>query len=381
MNAMNGKIQDLQNAQSFDTKHFIAMDLASYITGCIQNYTDYSREDYKNYIEYQTQYANDPEYNKFFQVNINSPYRRYYPDWDYQYINPRFLGLIHPGGAQYFRIECTLASFTMKNPNLELPFSYEGLEYLKKLYITRLSTNSYIETEEAILNKYNSRTVLTYLNTNNSYIEKLRNEINQAYLNINQELIKTKSNINGSEAGIFSTAYPSFWSATNPAGTVKEIWGLYLLTVIAPMTQAPLGNPYAAGDGGVGPYDSPIVFEDGFIWHLGQTIGDRGIPDRWNHQPYFSSYPQTNGGGSQSILNDFPYSPSIQLGSNEVIEFTKPVNDVNFLNDAVSSIDLYYKSKTNKLQEFAASLAALEIQLALYLDDEDYKQYNPDYVQ
>ncbi len=375
LNSMMEKIYDkittLDNVQSSYNKGYVALNLAMEIDEYIMKYRDNYEEDYSNFIDYQTKNTTDPEYMPL-QVNIQVPHERHYES----------------PSADGVRIECQLANFTMKNPNLELPFSFEALEYLKKIYITRLRINSYIETEDVNLNRYNSKTALAYLNTSDSYIGKLRNEINQAYKNINQELTKTKNNINGPAAGT--------WTAANQ-WTIKETWSCYLRNMTGCMFS---GNyiPYSgyppafavaghgAGDGGIG-YDLKIVLDDGSIVSDGQSLNDRGIPDRWNYQPSFSSYPfgepllTQYGYDRIPVQHDYPYAPNVVFGTNTPIEFTKPVNDVNFLDDAAASIDLYYKSKSNKLLEFAASLAALEIQLALYLDNEDYKQYNPDYVQ
>jgi len=75
------------------------------------------------------------------------------------------------------------------------------------------------------------------------------------------------------------------------------------------------------------------------------------------------------------VKHDFPYAPSLTFDTNDPVELVKSSSSSEFIDDAVAIVDAIYKAKTNKLLEFTASLAALEIQLAFYLDDEDYEAY------
>jgi hypothetical protein len=328
INTVNGRIQELSNVISLENKRATAMEFRNEINGILQNYIDYSMVDYENFVEYQVNYSEDEDYQPH-TVQINMPIRG-------------FSG--NSGGG---RVECILTSFKITNSINLLPFSYEGLEYLKNLIMTRMNINSFIETDESSLNAYNSNTALTYLNNNSIYIAKLRNKINQVYKNVTEELDTIKNNINGTSDGSWTDA--DRW-------TVKDNYNdLYSLLSITQLTCVNVG-------GGSGHYR---------------------LPDKFNYTPWFSHRIKGTGDLSDIIPNaihsviyfDFPYLPSLTFDSSDPIELVKPSSNSQFLDDAVEIIDAVYKAKTNKLLEFAASLAALEVQLALYLDDEDYETY------
>jgi len=67
-------------------------------------------------------------------------------------------------------------------------------------------------------------------------------------------------------------------------------------------------------------------------------------------------------------------NPKIIIGDKE-FTLTKAVTDPTFLTDAQIIVRNYMEAKRYHLLEFAASMAALEIQMASYLDDEDFEDY------
>lgn len=331
INTVNGRIQELNNVISLENKRATAMEFRNEINGILQNYIDYSMVDYENFVEYQVNYSEDEDYQPH-TIKINMPIRR----------------LVNSGEGG--RIECILTSFQIINSNNLLPFSYEGLEYLKNLIMTRMNINSFIETDESSLNAYNSNTALTYLNNNSIYIAKLRNKINQVYENISEELDIIKNNINGSSPGTWTDA--EHWTVRD---NYIDLYS-YLTTIHT--------------------HCGSFSLEAEEFYRL---------PDMFDYTPWFSNRLTTSGNMGQAcpagcnahfgVGHDFPYAPSVTVDSSDPIELIKPSNNSQFLDDAVEIIDAVYKAKTNKLLEFAASLAALEVQLASYLDDADYETY------
>jgi len=337
-NIINSMIQEMDNIVSIENKKATVMTFRNEINSFIQNYIDSSRVDYDNFIEWQAYYEKDQEFIPF-NVSINIPHRRSYYDWDPPYSKPPR------------RIECILTKFKMTNPISMLPFSYEGLEYLKRLIVTRLNINFFIETDDCNLNIYNSNIVFSYLNNDSIHIAGLRKEINAAFQQLKMELDNFQSGITGS-------------SEINKSAMTNL---LYLTEFLANKYWIISSKPLA---------DS----------------GNMGNVDSFNHTPWFSSLPDLtyrfnsqpipsyNDGGMPDyvyvkVIHDYPYSPSILFEASKSIELVKEVNDPAFLYDAAIVLEPLYKAKSNKLLEFAASLAALEIQLAMYLDDEDYEEY------
>jgi len=324
INTTKGKMDELNIASSLEAKIAIAQNLRTSINGFLQNYSDYSMTDYSNFVDYQNNYVkNDPNYLPL-QITINAPHRRHYT--------------MHT--PNYDRIECILADFPMINPNSLLPFTYEGLDFLKKLYVTRFNINSFNEADEDNLNETNSNAALLYLKNDSAYIGKLRSKVNEAYIILDHELKKTRNNINGPSTNTFGDY------------TVKDN-----LSYLIALTYRTLEWPTSQSKPG------PANFI---------------TPDKWNYIPWYSSNPfMINIFSSKCSLvtHDFPYLSSITFDTNATIEFKKFSNDVTFLDDANTTIDVYYKAKSQKLLEFAASLAALEIQIAMYLDDDDYESY------
>lgn len=86
------------------------------------------------------------------------------------------------------------------------------------------------------------------------------------------------------------------------------------------------------------------------------------IISRWEYGAYPDPRPNKN---PKLIIN----------GGEKVFTLTKPVTDPAFLSDAQAIVKTYMEAKRFRLQEFAATLAALEIQMASYLDDEDFEAY------
>lgn len=334
INTVNGRIQELNNVISLENKRATAMEFRNEINGILQNYIDYSMVDYSNFVVYQKNYSGDEDYQPH-TIKINMPHRRI--------VN-------HGGGIYYLRVESILTSFQISNSINLLPFSYEGLVYLKNLIMTRMNINSFIETDESSLNAYNSNSALTYLNNNSIYIAKLRNKINQIYENITEELNTIKNSINGTSSGIWTDA--DHWTVRD---NYNDIYNLLITTQLQ------------------------------CLQFYGGEYNYR-LPDSFNYTPWFSRRPtmtgwigDVDGNGLTRpyafINHDFPYAPSVTFNSGDPVELIKPSSNSLFLDDAVEIIDAVYKAKTNKLLEFAASLAALEVQMALYLDDEDYETY------
>lgn len=368
MYTVDGKIEEISNLQSVENKKTAAMGFIDVINGHLATYISYSETDYANYCEWQSEHdKSNPDYLPI-PVQINAPHQR-----NYTVTSPKDV-----------KIECTLTSFDMTNPNLLIPFTYEGLEYFKNLVTTRMNINSFVETETN-LTEYNSNTSLTYLTSSDKYILHLRNKINAAYTMLKQELADTKNNINGPSTGV--------WTEDDHF-TVKD----NLNNIITCLNENLIFR-YQKVEHSV---DGTLVEKDS------RTTGNFGSTDKWDYTPWFSYTPsfipestlnhyddceKTDGKavvtiGKSSyydydyivlyyeyVTHTFPYAPTITFGTNTPVEFLKMMTDTTFLYDANSAIDAYYKAKTNRLLEFAASLAALEVQLALYLDDEDYAVY------
>ncbi len=316
-NTINGKIQEINIATSIETKREIATALIGEINGYIENFIAGSTVDYTNYTNYLIAQSHDPEYSPL-EVTINMPHERW------------VVG----------RIECRLTRFYMTNPTSEMPFAFEAFDYLKSLILTRMSINSFIE-EGELLEQYNSNTALLYINNESIHLGKLRKRINEIYGGLKTELKTTIENING-----------------NPSenNSVKE------------------NHAYIIGE-----VDRHFEWS-GFHhtdWDIGP--GEWGSEDVFEHTPWFSSVPDVYCNefdeNDWDRIHSFPYDPNIQLGSNDPVEFKKSMTDPAFLDDAVKTLDLWYKAKSNKLLEFAASLAALEVHLASHLSDEAYETY------
>jgi len=287
INSINGLIQELKIWEDLEHKTSVAMQLSYVINGYLQNYIDYSTVDYGNYLEYKIVQEKDPVLSPLI-IQVLCPWKKSWADSNWQ---------IH----QEFYDQAVI-NIAINNPEQYLPFSFEGLDYLKNLLWTRLNINSFIETDNESLNAANSNTVLTYLANNSTYIPKLRNQLINAYATLTV-------NLKNAQDYILNNAQDNYF--------------------------------------------------------------DRII-----------KYGLTNGGNYQPAFNDYP---SIILGANTPIELAKGINiendnmsvrdDFSFLEDCNLLLDAFYKGKSVCLMEFAASLAALEIQLSENLDDEDYKTY------
>lgn len=85
------------------------------------------------------------------------------------------------------------------------------------------------------------------------------------------------------------------------------------------------------------------------------------ILSRWEYGAYPDPRPNSN--------------PKLIINGDKAFILTKPVTDPDFLVDAQAIVKNYLEAKRYRLLEFAAALAALEIQMASYLDDEDFDFY------
>jgi len=68
-------------------------------------------------------------------------------------------------------------------------------------------------------------------------------------------------------------------------------------------------------------------------------------------------------------------NPKVIINGDKVFILAKPVTGTAFLVDAQTIVKNYMEARRYRLLEFAASLAAMEIQMASYLDDEDFAEY------
>ncbi len=361
---IKAKINALKIAQSISSRKGAAIQFADTIDYYLLNYTAPSEGDWVNFKDYKTNVEKTDTAYLPLQMRIDIPHRRFYTN------------------GTTARIECILTSFTMTNPSVYLPFSFEGLEYLKKLYTARFGINSIIETDEKELNKANSAAAAIYLNDSVSYIGKLRADILNSYTLLFNDAISTYLWIN----------WPDKICEINP----NIFWGLdYYLSRSGPCTVKDnlifLKNFLSQNRGGVDMdflYNVSSVCNQPALTNGSLYDGPNGLYggcDKFNFVPYFSFtpfslHPATAGVYNYWTFNDFPYPPAVLFGGGWVpdkIDINRSTTDITFLDNAVDLINIYYYGNTGRLLEFAASLAALEIQIALYLDPDSqaYRDY------
>ena len=364
LKAIKIKMNGLKIAQSILSRKEAASQFAGVIDNYLLNYTAGSEGDWVSFTDYKNNQEKSDTFFLPLPVKIELPHRRYYTN----------------GVTK--RIECTLTAFTMINPNCLLLFSPEGWEYLKKLYTTRFGLNSIIETDEKELNKSNSAAAAIYLNDPSSYIGKLRTDIQSAYnwLWTYKGLVVYCINYPEQKCEINPNIFWCLEDVGKRSGpcTVKD--NLVFLKTFLSQNRGGLNTEFLG--------NASVVFNEPALNSGSLYDGSAGLfggEDFFNYTPYFSFtpfslYPVTPGVYDYWTKNDFPYPPAIIFGgvfAPDKIDINRAADDISFLDNAVDLIDIYYRGKSGKLLEFAASLAALEIQTALYLDADSqaYRDY------
>jgi len=104
-------------------------------------------------------------------------------------------------------------------------------------------------------------------------------------------------------------------------------------------------------------YDTALAAYNAEIY----SVSKSGDIARWN----YGAYPDPSQNNN----------PKIIINGDKEFTLTKAVTDPAFLTDAQTIVRNYTEAKRYHLLEFAASMAALEIQMASYLDDEDFEDY------
>jgi len=362
---IKSKLSAIKIAQSITTRKIAASQYVVPVDGYLLNYTDLSEMDWKNFIDYKLNVEKTDLTYFPLRIRIEIPHRRYYTD----------------GTTK--RIECELTCFTITNSRSYIPFTNEGLWYLKNLYTTRFGLNSIMETDEKDLNNANSAAAVIYLNEPGSYIGKLRTDILNSYNSVSNELVKTSNCINWPTQTCIIDPMNSIWGGwdyekkrtTSRSGpcTVKDNLLFITQYLAQPVGIEGINIEYLCCDTSIG---------GGIFYTYEGLFGGKDLFD-WT--PYFSFAPYSFtpwlgiSPTTRWTKNDFPYPPTFIVGwfFTGTINIDRSVQDVTFLDNVVDLMNIYYYGNSGKLLEFAASLAALEIQTALYLDpdSQDYRDY------
>jgi hypothetical protein len=343
------------------------------------------------------------EFNDTYRGENPSAYTPPYPGGDPNQYGREYLEYFHENENNVFSdsTDCIekdflLTSFEYNNPNIYLKMSNESLQYLSNLILTRINMNSLIYEDQALLDEYNANVCDTYLSVD-EYIPTLKTWVDETYTNMSMDRDEMLENLDTTSKNLerLVDTFANQWKYNSVVETitipsyggppqVKDM-ATYQELVHKTVNSNEDGFGYKpAGILGLVPGGMKTIEVDQTLYQ--ETL----LPDNpftlfktRSRQAYEYAYPDYDD-PYVSIehyplyIRDIEPSRLVNTVSHEFLEGDITIDgeyvcstlnlasDPGMLADAKTILDKHYKKKASGALEFAAGLAALEIQLRFY---------------
>ncbi len=349
-----------------------SLDEYDYFKNCVKNYSS-SEQKTEGYRAYSA-------YLKPWDVRFEIPYQiswKYYSEWE-EWEWPEIIhvcsGMIDgepiTGYADYF-------NNSLKNSNEELPFFTDNIEYISSIYRFAMSLNEYILSQEE-LEDANSNRAEIYLTTKNQYIDVLRTKIIESFMDYkdSEDSLKfsqtASDSFNGGDLSIIQggrqKSDPS-WKAHVNRHLGKTLSNGY--------------TSYSSGSNDFYPYDYPTAGYSGtqfpvtirYTYRSGFGVHSPKARPRLHFGSEYDAFPVFN-----LEWSGYGISWRLNKGKIERNVWTEASFSSDSFSDLTASAESAFRKRSKEktadnLMCFAACLAALEIQMAAYLDDDAFEAY------